>query len=114
MCHAFHHTVKFSCLVVLFFIERCLGADNTGVRYFKYYNIQPLKYWNKGLTVELNKNSEEAVEPKVIVELAGGEKKEIDTKGMKGKDILQAVVALDKDGEIVTLGPGFLGPSFHE
>lgn len=84
------------------------------MRYFKYYNITPLQHWNKGLEVELIREKEQEIEPKVVVRLAGGEVKEINPVGLKRRDILRALVALDKDGEIITDGPGFLGPAFHE
>jgi hypothetical protein len=73
-----------------------------------------LQYWNKGLKVELVKEKDIEVEPKVIVQLAGGQVKEIKPVGLKRRDILRALVAMDKDGEIITDGPGFLGPAFHE
>lgn len=64
--------------------------------------------------MELHKLREDNVEPKIIVNLADGRTEEIDPKGKKNKDILKAIVGLDKDGEIITLGPGFLGPDYHE
>lgn len=90
------------------------GAEQTGVRYFKYYNVQPLKHWNPQLEVELLKLREEDTTPKVLVQFKDGEQKEIDPKGLKNKDILKAIVALDTEGQIITLGPGFLGPAYHE
>eukprot|EP01123_Difflugia_compressa_P000399 TRINITY_DN10482_c0_g1_i1.p1 TRINITY_DN10482_c0_g1~~TRINITY_DN10482_c0_g1_i1.p1 ORF type:complete len:153 (-),score=26.59 TRINITY_DN10482_c0_g1_i1:70-462(-) len=83
------------------------GRGKTGIRYFKYYNIKPLQYWNRSLDVKLDKK----VEPtpaKLTVELKDGSITELSVEGLTNTEILKKVVSLDPEGAIVTNGPGHL------
>jgi len=87
------------------------GSGQTGARHFKYYNVTPLKYWNKSLEVSLLKHQKwtgQVVDPKVIVQLKDGNTTEIPVKGKSNTDILNEIVALDPEGQIITNGPGHL------
>jgi len=79
------------------------GKGQTGIRYFKYHNIQPLQFWNKNLQVEFKKTLE-PITPKIIVELSSGRSMEIPVSGLNQEDILERVVRTDPSGQIITKG----------
>jgi len=84
------------------------GAGQTGARHFKYFDVPPLKYWNKSLEVALEKDMIEVVVPKVTVELSDGATTQFSVKGLTNQQILELVAKADPQGEIVTKGPGHL------
>eukprot|EP01125_Pyxidicula_operculata_P021816 TRINITY_DN8665_c0_g1_i1.p1 TRINITY_DN8665_c0_g1~~TRINITY_DN8665_c0_g1_i1.p1 ORF type:complete len:148 (-),score=32.94 TRINITY_DN8665_c0_g1_i1:123-536(-) len=84
------------------------GQGQTGARYFKYYNIPPLKYWNKSLDVQTKKNVEEIKSPKLVCTLNDGTVQEIELASLTNTEILEKLVSIDPEGKIITNGPGHL------
>jgi hypothetical protein len=67
-----------------------LGAGMTGARYFHYYHIKPLVFWNTDVVfkeVKLMKG-----DPKIEMEMTDGSKREIAIKGLRVEQIFQIVL----------------------
>jgi len=60
---------------------------NSGARYFKAYQIPPLRYWNPDVEFELILKSEG--NPKVVLQKANGTVEEFSVTNMKSEGILQ-------------------------
>mmetsp|Transcript_8333 Transcript_8333/g.34926 ORF Transcript_8333/g.34926 Transcript_8333/m.34926 type:complete len:127 (-) Transcript_8333:24-404(-) len=64
------------------------GSGQTGARFFKAYQVPPIKYWNKELSVTLHKNAEEPAPASVKAEMADGVTLEENITGWKDDKIL--------------------------
>ena len=86
------------------------------ISHFKALEVPPIKYWNKDVTVEVNKRNEPSVIPKLIIQgskcsstfilqtawlntwfIESGVKKEINVTNLRREQIVQKLLEVDKE-----------------